>query len=283
MNRRGARLALLAFGAASPLTRPAVSQGAGPAPPPAVTDSAYPVRLLDRPTTLPHGASRLDVLAFVSRVPGSAKSWTAIIGGGAGVTNSLEVGGQIVPVALAQGAASLTNPSAYGTYSFSRGKVSFAPTLQVVYPIADADPFFLDLGVPMDVDIGTLGDLAVSPTMSVDLRANGAGTLLSLPAAFSRQVSNLISWQVSSGVGLSRFDPRFGLSRRRQALEFNDVSVPLSGSVVYTAARGIHRGPLVDVSLQAQWPQLYGRTPTGSQWHANDWTIQIQTSWYRLR
>ena len=244
--------------------------------------SLYPVRLLDRPTTLPRGAARLDLFALASRQPGSSAAWTGIFGGGVGVTKSLEIGGQVVPIALAPGKATFADPSMYATYTFNVWKLSLAPTAQVVFPLADADPFFVDLGVPMYYNIGTLGYLAFTPTLSVDTRANGSGTSLSLPVTFLRQMSDQFNWQLSSGVGLSRFDPRFGLARRSEAIEFDDLTIPLSAEAYYTLEHGSDHRPLVDVILQFQWPQLYTRMPGQRGTNTDDWTMQLQTSWYFL-
>ena len=134
----------------------------------------------------------------------------------------------------------------------------------------------------MSYNVGTLGEVALAPTLSIDMRENGAGTLLSLPATFMRQVTERFNWQVSSGVGLSRFDPRFGLSRRRQSIDFNDVVIPLSVTAIYTVDHGGHHRPRVDLSLQLLWPQLYARTPGQRQSHANDWSVQVFTSWYAI-
>lgn len=60
-------------------------------------DSLYPLRAIDRPATLPRGVSRLDVLVYATRQPPASAEWTAILGGGVGVTNRLEVGGQLAP------------------------------------------------------------------------------------------------------------------------------------------------------------------------------------------
>ena len=246
-------------------------------------DSLYPVRLLDRPTTLPRGAARLDLFALGSRQPQSPTAWTAVLGGGVGVTKSLEVGGQVVPIAVSPGVPKFTNPSVYGTYTFAVGKVSLAPTAQAVFPLADADPFFVDLGVPMYYNVGTLGYVAFAPTFSVDTRENGSGTSLTFPVTFMRQVTEQFNWQLSSGVGLSRFDPRFGLSRRRDSIEFDDMTIPLSAMAMYTLEHGVQRRPLADLTLQFQWPQLYTRSPEQGGTNVDDWTVQLETSWYFVR
>jgi FtsP/CotA-like multicopper oxidase with cupredoxin domain len=245
-------------------------------------DSLYPVRLLDRPVTLPRGAARLDLFALGSRQPASPTAWTTILGGGVGVTRSLEVGGQIVPLAVSTGTAKFTNPSIYTTYTFSIRNLSLAPTAQAVFPLADDDPFFVDLGVPMYYNIGTIGYVAFAPTFSVDTRENGAGTSLSFPVTFVRQVTEQFNWQLSSGVGLARFDPRFGLSRRTESIEFDDTTIPLSASAMYTLEHGHDRRPLVDVTVQFQWPQLYTRVPGQRGTNTDDWAAQVQTSWYFL-
>ena len=242
--------------------------------------SLYPVRLLDRPVTLPRGAARLDFFGLASRQPQSPTAWTTILGGGVGVTNSVEMGGQIVPLAVAPGVATFTNPSVYATYTFNIKKVSLAPTAQVVFPLADDDPFFVDFGVPLYYNIGTLGYIEFAPTFSMDTRANGSGTSLSLPVTFMRQVTEQFNWQISSGVGLSRFDPRFGLARRGEEIEFDDVTIPLSAEAYYTLEHGTDHRPLVDVILQFQWPQLYTRMPGQRGTNTDDWAVQLTTSWY---
>jgi hypothetical protein len=49
---------------------------------------------------------------------------------------------------------------------------------------------------------------------------------------------------------------------------------------MYTIVHGVQRRPLVDVTLQAQWPQLYTRVPRQRSTNTDDWTLQLQTSWY---
>lgn len=270
-----AHLLLACIGAVTqPIASSAPAQGAA--------DSLYPVRVLDRPTTLPRGASRVDFWGIGARQPGSPTAVTAILGAGVGVTSALEVGGQIVPVTLAPGDPKFTIPSVYATYSFNIGRVSVAPTLQGVFPLRTADPFFVDVGIPLYYTISTLGYVAVAPTFSQDTRENGAGTSLSLPVTFMRQVNEQLNWQLSSGIGLSRFDPRFGLARRRESIDFNDVTVPLSAELMYTVAHSSPRRPLVDLSVQIQWPQLYTRLPGQNGSHMNDWSVQLQTSWYAI-
>jgi hypothetical protein len=95
-----------------------------------------------------------------------------------------------------------------------------------------------------------------------------------------RQSLEQLSFQVTSGVGLSRFDPRFGVSRRSEALDFDDVTVPATALVTYTVAHGLSRRPIADLTLQLQWPQLYTRAPGMRGTHTDDWAVQILSSWY---
>lgn len=242
--------------------------------------SPYPARLLDRPTTLPRGDSRLDVFALVTHVPQSPTTVTMVLGGGFGVSNQLEIGGELVPFEAEPGIV-FTNPSAYATYAFQVSKTTaIAPTIQLVYPLKSEDPFTVDVGAPIYVNIGSWGYLTFAPTFSLNTRGDEQGTSLSLPVTLMRQSSEQLNFQVTSGVGLSRFDPRFGLSRRSEALDFDELTVPAAALVTYTLARGSPRSALADLTLQFQWPQLYTRAPSMRGAHTDDWAIQIQSSWY---
>lgn len=245
-------------------------------------DSLYPLRLLDRPTTLPRGASRLDLVVLANRQPHAATSWTGIVGGGIGVTSRLEVGGQILPATFAPGDGRFTNPSIYATFAFPVRKVSVAPTVQTVFPLASGDPFFVDAGVPAYYAIGSVGYVSVAPTLSVNTRSNGAGTSFSLPVAFVRQMTTQLTWELASGIGRTRFDPRFGLGRRSDSIEFDETTIPLSAQLMYSLGRRRERRPLADVSLQMQFPQLYSRVPGRRGAHTDDWALQLQTSWYAI-
>jgi hypothetical protein len=245
-------------------------------------DSSYSVRILDRPTSLPAGDVRFDAFTFFTRAPGASNTLTAVLGGGVGITNELEVGGQIIPFNIEPGIA-YTNPSLYATYIVNVGKVSLAPTLQSVLPLSSGDPLFIDIGGVAYVNIGQWGYISFAPTLSLNVRQEETGSSVSIPVTLLRQSSEQLTFQVSSGVGLSRFDPRFGVSRRQDALDFNDVTVPLIGIVTYTLPHGAPRRPLADLTLQVQWPQLYTHAPQITGTHANDWTVALQSSWYFLR
>ena len=242
----------------------------------------FAVRVLDRPTTLPAGARRLDALLLGSRVPGSSFATTGILGGGWGLTSSVEIGGQLVPVALSP-TLQYTNPSLYVTYGHSlSASATLAPTLQTVFPLRSGDPFTIDVGAALSINIGAWGEVATSPTLSLDLHGDGNGTSLSLPLTVMRQASTRFNWQLGTAVGFSRFDPRFALSRRSDALDFNDVTIPFSAQVMYTVPRDASADAMVDVSVQGQFPQLYTNRPELRGWQTNDWTLQLQTSWYFL-
>jgi hypothetical protein len=198
------------------------------------------------------------------------------------VTNRLEVGGQLAPVSLGPGAVRLASPSVYARYQFPVGKVTLTPSVQAVYPLASSDSFFVDVAVEASYDVSGRVAVDVSPTLSLDTRADGAGTSVTVPVEVERQVGEQLSLQLASGVGFSRLEPRFGLSRRSESYELDDATVPLTAQVEYSLRRGRARGPLADVTLQWQWPQLYAREPGRSGVHANDWTLRLQSSWYAI-
>jgi hypothetical protein len=245
-------------------------------------DSLYPLRALDRPATLPRGAARLDLSLSASRRPGVPAAWLVILGGGVGVRNDVEIGGQLLPLSLAPGRASVGDPSVYGSYTFDAFGLTFVPTLQVVYPLTDADPFLVDIGIPVDRNIGRLGSVQLSPTLSIDTRADGAGASVAIPVLFLRQESATLTWQLSSGVGLSRFDPGSGLGRRRAPDDLDDVTIPLVVEATYSVPRPGRRRPWADLTLQLAWPRLYARAPAQRGSHADDWMLQLQSSWYAI-
>jgi hypothetical protein len=239
------------------------------------------VRIIDRPPTLPRSVSRLDLWGLTSRQPGASASSLAIVGGGVGAFRTLELGGQL-PITLSPGRVTIAGPSLYAAYGLNTLGGSLAPTVQVVFPLADADPFFVDVGATYSYTVREAYSLTATPTFSLDTRSNGDGTSLSVPVSFAGQASERVSWQLGSGAGLSRFDPRFGLSRRRESLEFDEVTVPLSAEVTYTLSRSGQRHPLGDLILQVYWPQFYTHAPGLRGTHTNDWTLQLQTSWYSV-
>ena len=242
--------------------------------------SAYPARVLDRPTTLPRGDTRFDAFTFATHVPGSPTTVATVFGGGFGISNQFEIGAQLVPFEVEPGIV-FTNPSAYATYAFTVSKTTaIAPMIQVVYPLKSEDPFIVDVGGAAYVNIGTWGYLALAPTFSLNTRGDESGSSLSLPVTVMRQSSEQLNLQLTSGVGLSRFEPRFGLSRRSEALDFDEVTIPAAALVTYTVARGSPRRAFADLTLQFQWPQLYTRAPQTRGVHTDDWAIQIQSSWY---
>jgi hypothetical protein len=274
---RAALAALLILAALALDGRPLRAQVDSASAPP------YPVRLLDRPTTLPKGALRLDLYVLGSEAPGSSFTTTGILGGGWGLTQNLEVGGQIVPVTLSP-TVEYTSPSLYATYQIPLSPSTvLAPILQTVFPVHSGDPFIIDVGASLDHNLGEWGYLATSPTFSLNTRQQGNGTSLSFPLTVMLQASTRFNWQLSTGVGFSRFDPRFGLSRRFEALDFNDVTIPATALLMYTVPRKGTGDALVDIIAQGQFPQLYTRGPEQRGWQTEDWTIQLQTSWYFVK
>jgi hypothetical protein len=272
----------LAAAAAGPLHAqttgaPATSSANAGQPP------AFPVRVLDRPTTLPKGAIRFDVYGLGSEVPGSDFATTGILGGGWGVTERLEMGGQIVPVTFSP-SVEYTNPSLYATYAFQLSpSAAIAPLVQTVLPLRDGDPFTVDLGAAISVNLGAWGEFESAPTLSINTREDGSGSSFSVPLTLMRQASTRFNWQVSTGIGFSRFDTRHWLSRRLDALDFDEVTVPASVLAMYTLPHGSTGNALVDFSLLGQFPQLYGNGPDQTGWETGDWTIQLQMSWYFVR
>ena len=141
--------------------------------------SAFPVRILARPPTLPRGDSRLDAFVLWARVPEGRATVTLVLGGGIGISDRLEIGGQLVPASIAPSIA-FTNPSVYATYAFPTGSTTvLAPIVQVVYPLESDDPFFLDVGAILTVNIGTWGEATVAGIYSLDARDDDTGSSLS--------------------------------------------------------------------------------------------------------
>ena len=245
-------------------------------------DSAqYPLRILDRPATLPRGGSRLDATVIADRSPGSPATWLTVLGGGIGITNKLEMGGQLVPAHVRPGIA-YVNPSLYATYGFNLGSVSVAPQLQTVLPLQDGDPFFVDLGATASQNFGAWGQVLMTVTYTLNVRPGIVGTMITIPLALQRQSGERFSWQIASGAGFARFDTRHDLSRHESAVNFSDLTIPLSATVTYTAGSAAPH-VLADFIVQWLWPQLYARGPDEPGWAANNWALQVQTSIYFVR
>lgn len=245
-------------------------------------DSTYPVRSVDRPATLTRGAFRFDAFGFRERAPDAATVVTFVAGGGFGVSDKLELGGQVLPLEL-DGGIAYTNPSVYATYALSAGSVAIAPTLQVTFPLASDDPLTLDIGAIAYIPIGPLGYLTVAPDLSLNARDQEAGSSFSLPLTWLHQLSDRVLFQLSSGAGLARFEPRFGRSRLIDSFDFDELTIPLSTSISYTLVQGAPLRPRADFSLQFQWPQWYTRAPDMRGFQTNDWSVQVGVSWYFLR
>ena len=209
-------------------------------------------------------------------MPGSSFATTAILGGGWGLTSTLEVGGQLVPVAISQ-IYSTRTVALHHLRSFARRQYHVAGTdAPGGISVALRRPLHDDVGAALAVNIGAWGEIETAPTLSINLHQDGNGTSLSLPLTVMRQASaRLLNSQLSIGVGFARFDPRFALSRRTDALDFNDVTIPASAQVMYTVPRDAS-ADLVDIALQGQFPQLYTNRPELRGWQTNDWTVQLQ-------
>ena len=171
----------------------------------------------------------------------------------------------------------------YATYAHSFNKDLRSRRRSAGVSVESGDPFFVDVGGALYANIGSWGYVAFAPMLSLNVRGDDSGSTLSFPVTLMRQSSERLNFQLSSGTGFSRFDPRFGLARRRDALDFNDVTVPLSAEVMYTIPHRAQKTPLVDLTLQVQWPQLYTRAAGARSTNANDWSVQILTSWYFIR
>lgn len=95
-----------------------------------------------------------------------------------------------------------------------------------------------------------------------------------------RQASTRLNWKLSTGVGFSRFEPRFGLSRRFEPLDFNDVTISAGALIMYSLPREGTGDALVDFALGTQFPQLYAHGPGGRPVGSRTTGLQLQASWY---
>ena len=73
------------------------------------------------------------------------------------------------------------------------------------------------------------------------------------------------------------------MSHRTRAFAFDEVTIPAAVSATWTVARDAPRRPLVDLTLEIQWPQLYTTEPETRGTLTNDWAIQLLSSWYFVR
>lgn len=283
------RLALRTVGglalALSLLPSPAWSQHAPGAPAgggePAGTK--YPIRIVDRPDTLPHGVTRVDAFGLLQRIPGSPLTATLVFGGGVGITDHLELGGQLVPIQVGP-ALKFLRPSVYASYSFALSdSIAFVPSAELVYPLHTDEPFFFDLTGDFRFTFDSWGSLDVSPTLSINARGEPFGTAASIPIFFFVQLSDRASVAVASGIGVARFNPRFGVSQRSTVPSFKNLTVPATFQFTWTLPEKTRTQPLVDFTLEFDWPQLYTHTTpsVGLQW--TDWTVQVITAWYLIQ
>jgi hypothetical protein len=52
---------------------------------------------------------------------------------------------------------------------------------------------------------------------------------------------------------------------------------------MYTVPKKGTGNALLDIIAQLQFPQLYTRGPELREWQNNDWTFQLQASWYFVK
>ena len=240
---------------------PASPQASAAAEP--VRDDPLPIRNIDRPTTLATGVLRLDTDVQTVGAAGTTPSVDALVGLGLGLGSQLEVGAQAIPLSLVPTFA-YTQPTLYVTWGANLGQhASVAPTVQAGLPIQQGDTWLIDVDTNAALTLGKDWELAASPSLSL-APGDALGSSLSLPITLLWQARDRVFLQALSGVGLDAFDVRRQISHSQEPIDFQSLTVPAGLSCGATLGRD--GGPLADLQVQADWPQLYrSQGETGGQ------------------
>lgn len=238
---------------------------------------SLPVRAADRPPVLPRHALRIDSSLNLAR-NGAAQGFEldGVLGGGFGITDKLEVGGQFVPVTLAPHTR-FESPLFYASYVVVGGNWTVVPTLQFSVPVRSEESWSLDGVVVVSGVVDQVVILTISPAVSV-VFADQAVVTVALPFQAAWQISERILIGAQSGVGFAYFDPRTNTARAQEVPTTNDLSIPLGFSAIATL--GVDDGPFVDIGLLYQWPALLQVDTQEDVFNPGDWDLLLSASSY---
>src|ERR1019366_1049337 len=163
-----------------------------------------PLRLVDRPLTLPSGVLRGD-LGFSYLRFGSADGAGASVSGGYGITDDLEVDATVLPLALAP-ALQYGNPTVSGTYRFVHERaVEVGGSLGVTLITRDTQLFGNATLAPSVPVLLRLGDLArIDTGVVLPITVGGPSTLAGLwiPATATFQILDPLYLGATTGLGM---------------------------------------------------------------------------------
>lgn len=238
----------------------------------AAQNQAYPLRVAQRPITLPERTLRIDAgfnaayvdacVTVLGRTSCSGATATALnVGAGFGITPDLEVGALVLPLQLTSEFA-FGNPSVYARYRFVRtDQIQVGADLRLVVPARSGSSFGVQLGVPVAFYVNETFQvqtgLYYSSSFS-DPLVHG----LSVPAAFNLNLSDNLHLGLRTGIELPFRNPGEGLT------------LPLGLEVGYTLAQAGNR-PLVDIAPYFNFPAFLTPGSSGDVVQSSLWTTGV--------
>jgi hypothetical protein len=236
-----------------------------------------PIANRDRPPTLPKHYVRIDTSISWNGLSGSSSyELDGVLGGGFGVTDWFEVGGQLIPGSLAPN-PSFGSPLLYGAFVVLNQTWSIVPTLQLSIPVTASQAWLLDGLVAVSGVVGEIFIFSTSPSISMTVSDKPIFTV-ALPLQASVQLSQRFLAGLQTGVGFAQFDPRTNTARAYEPFDLNDLTFPLGFSATMTA--GVDDGPLVDLSLLFLWSSFLEIDPDGDVLNTGDWSVLLSASTY---
>lgn len=238
---------------------------------------AYPLRVTQRPLTIPQRTVRIDAgfhanryeacfTVLGSRSCSGATTTHLNLGGAFGILDDLEVGATLIPLRLTDDFA-FTNPSLYGRYRFMRtDQMQLAADLSLTIPVQSGSSFGMSVGVPawfyLNEGFQIQTGLYYQATFS-DPVSHG----LWVPAVFNINVMDNLH------VGI-----RTGLSLPFQNTG-DTLSLPLGVEVGYALA-GANNRPLVDIVPYFNFPQFLVPGSSGDVIGSGYWSTGVNARVY---
>jgi hypothetical protein len=245
----------------------AAPASATPSPASAIgVGSPVPIRLVDRPLTMPIGVVRGDLALYFQH----PRTWGGAISAGYGVTDDLELDATIIPMTFAP-TVQYGDPSLSGTYRFfNQPAVEIGLFLGVTVLTHDDDIrgyFNVDPGIPILVRLGEI--VRVDTGLFVPVTFGGhPGTVLSaiVPVRATLQITDPLYVGANTGLGIADFSH-----------PGDTIYAPLGIFGGYAISLGCTA--LVDLSAHIGFPDLYVSGVRGNT-VTDNWVTGVTASVY---
>lgn len=243
----------------------------------AAAQTAYPVRLVSRPQTLPAMGLRLDgafnVLGIsacataLGRTTCVSDTATALhLGAGFGVLDQLEVGANVAPLQLSPEFA-YGNPSVYGRYQFLRGdQLQLSGQVSVTIPVRDGSKLGFTVGAPLWFNFTDLLQLQTGVFYNASL-TDPYSHGLSVPLRLNFNLNDNVHVAGLTGFGFNFDAPGKSL----------DIPLGLEGGY---AIAGANNRPMLDLVAQFQFPSFLTPGSDGDVVNTSLWLASLQARFY---